>query len=957
MPASSSGYEGDNYGGPSEAFHTVNGVLTRIGRPAGSVWSVANGINAAGAIAVVASRPYGYGAFTWVDGVFTELPGAGGSALPAAINASGVVVGHTVDVGTGRLSAARSENGSRVNLPALPGGSESEALAINADGVIAGWSTTLSGEVHAVVWISGVVFDLGAPAGATSHLEATGISDSGVVAGWYVTATGDTHAFVTAADPHPPTVTCGGADGAWHSTDVTIACTASDGESGLADPADVSFSLITSVAAGGETSDAQTTARTVCDNAANCTTAGPIGGNRIDGERRRFPSARQQALPIRFEAVLASYACADPASGVAVCSGSASHGAPIDTSTVGSHTFAVTATDAAGNSATAYVAYAVLAPIPGDSIERWRVSSGFSTLAAFGDGTLLAAGVSGAGKMNPRTGASLGAFPADARTSIRLSTGDQDYSVGGYQGRDAYRQDGTLARSLMAYLGCCNIPHYPMALDPVRDLAYVQANGELRRRRRRLRRTGVPRSQYAVHLRSVQRASRLLDDRPDHASRNRGRNERSHRRSVVRARWLVGRRAEELLVPLRSRDLDMDRAYRLASRAHIWREHGARGKFYATGGEQSSTALDIYDPATESWTSKTMPVGYQHHGAMAIDGRLYLVGGQQFVNGVFTSEKVVMAYDPTFMSLSPSVCAVAGNTVSLSGLGVCTIAANQAGGPGYLAAPQVTQAFDVSSQPAAAQVSAGGYSSCALKVDGTVACWGDPAFATVPASAAVSVREVSAGYSHSCAAKRDDSVVCWGDNTFGQTATPAGLGSVVSVSAGGYHTCAALKDQTVACWGYDSFGQANVPRGLTGVLNVSAGLFHSCALKNDGTVVCWGLNNGGQSTPPAGLNDVTAVSAGGSHSCAVKREGSAQCWGYDAYNQVTGAATFASITAISAGGFHTCALQADATVRCVGGNGYGQEVVPVGLRAVTGVSAGYGHTCALKAEGAVCLLG
>ena len=49
----------------------------------------------------------------------------------------------------------------------------------------------------------------------------------------------------------------------------------------------------------------------------------------------------------------------------------------------------------------------------------------------------------------------------------------------GYQGRDAYRQDGSLARSLMAYLGCCNIPRYPMALDPVRDLAYVLANDEL----------------------------------------------------------------------------------------------------------------------------------------------------------------------------------------------------------------------------------------------------------------------------------------------------------------------------------------------------------------------------------------------------------------------------------------------------------------------------------------------
>ena len=54
------------------------------------------------------------------------------------MNAGGVVVGHTVEVGTGRLRAARWESGSRIDLPALPGGSESEALAINADGVIAG---------------------------------------------------------------------------------------------------------------------------------------------------------------------------------------------------------------------------------------------------------------------------------------------------------------------------------------------------------------------------------------------------------------------------------------------------------------------------------------------------------------------------------------------------------------------------------------------------------------------------------------------------------------------------------------------------------------------------------------------------------------------------------------------------------------------------------------------------
>ena len=51
------GYEGRQLGGPSEAFHTVNGVLTRIGRPAGSAWSVANGISAGGTMAVVQGDP------------------------------------------------------------------------------------------------------------------------------------------------------------------------------------------------------------------------------------------------------------------------------------------------------------------------------------------------------------------------------------------------------------------------------------------------------------------------------------------------------------------------------------------------------------------------------------------------------------------------------------------------------------------------------------------------------------------------------------------------------------------------------------------------------------------------------------------------------------------------------------------------------------------------------------
>ena len=79
-----------------------------------------------------------------------------------------------------------------------------------------------------------------------------------------------------------------------------------------------------------------------------------------------------------------------------------------------------------------------------------------------------------------------------------------------------------------------------------------------------------------------------------------------------------------------------------------------------------------------------MPVGYQHHGAVAIGGRLHLVGGQQFVNGAFTSENVVMAYDPvsdTWTARAP--VAVAGGpyaglvnqALSFSGTAVGTLAA------------------------------------------------------------------------------------------------------------------------------------------------------------------------------------------------------------------------------------------------------------------------------------------
>jgi CSLREA domain-containing protein len=65
---------------------------------------------------------------------------------------------------------------------------------------------------------------------------------------------------------------------------------------------------------------------------------------------------------VKGQSVAAGYSCQDEAggSGLASCTGTVANGAPIDTSSVGSHTLAVTGADAAGNSATAASTYNVV---------------------------------------------------------------------------------------------------------------------------------------------------------------------------------------------------------------------------------------------------------------------------------------------------------------------------------------------------------------------------------------------------------------------------------------------------------------------------------------------------------------------------------------------------------------------------------------------------------------------
>jgi hypothetical protein len=166
--------------------------------------------------------------------------------------------------------------------------------------------------------------------------------------------------YTVKVDKTAPIVSCGTADSAWHASDVSIACTSSDGLSLLANTADASFNLTTSVTSGTETTNASTNSRSVADKAGNSATAGPIAGNKIDKKAPSItitsPTATSYLLN---QVVTANFSCSDGGSGVASCVGTVANGANINTGSGGAKTFTVNATDNVGNTSTVSVNYNV----------------------------------------------------------------------------------------------------------------------------------------------------------------------------------------------------------------------------------------------------------------------------------------------------------------------------------------------------------------------------------------------------------------------------------------------------------------------------------------------------------------------------------------------------------------------------------------------------------------------
>lgn len=177
--------------------------------------------------------------------------------------------------------------------------------------------------------------------------------------------------------------------------------------------------------------------------------------------------------------------------------------------------------------------------------------------------------------------------------------------------------------------------------------------------------------------------------------------------------------------------------------------------------------------------------------------------------------------------------------------------------------------------PGAVEVRGGQVHACARYADGTVSCWGRNDYGElgngtsgvgatpVPTSLpfVAQVRALAVGTFHACALRVDGTVLCWGAGSAGQlgrgapTLASSPMAMIVgsdavtdadAVFAGGNTTCVRRAAGAVWCTGADLPGVTAPQQSLTRVaaldgarvISLSSG--RGCALFADGALRCWG---------------------------------------------------------------------------------------------------------------------
>ncbi|WP_413581908.1 Ig-like domain-containing protein [Bdellovibrio sp. HCB288] len=259
------------------------------------------------------------------------------------------------------------------------------------------------------------------------------------------------------------------------------------------------------------------------------------------------------------------------------------------------------------------------------------------------------------------------------------------------------------------------------------------------------------------------------------------------------------------------------------------------------------------------------------------------------------------------------------------------------------------------------KISVGTKSTCAIRTDGKLYCWGTGYLGNGSSSTQNSPQaidssstysDVSVGDGHTCGLT-GTTIKCWGLNTLYQingTGTTyssptavAGTWSFVKVS--GYTTCAIDTSNKLFCWGLEPVSN-NYVTSQTAIdasesySKVAVGSDIVCGITTSGALKCWGAGSNGRlgqgSTTTNRVPTVTDTGVSyskifiiGSRTCGLTTGNVLKCWGsWNGSNVLTPTGMDGTDTYIDVGlsTYNLCAISATTnTVKCWGQEFYGEN--------------------------------
>jgi alpha-tubulin suppressor-like RCC1 family protein len=303
------------------------------------------------------------------------------------------------------------------------------------------------------------------------------------------------------------------------------------------------------------------------------------------------------------------------------------------------------------------------------------------------------------------------------------------------------------------------------------------------------------------------------------------------------------------------------------------------GNYNGQLGDGTTTQRSAATPVVGGVAFASLAPGWYHSCGLTAGGVAYCWGDNFY--GELGDGTTTQRLTPTPVAgglLFSSLSAGANFTCGLTPAGVAYCwGDNSKGGLGNSAVTQSLTPAQVAGGLTFTSITSGQDHSCALTTAGAAYCWG---------------ANGSGQLGNTIQYQSDTPVAVQGGLAF------------TSISGGGLHTCALTSGGAAYCWGTNSFGELgdgtttarNTPGPVTGgiafaSLTVGGGQ-HTCGLNAAGTAYCWGTNIDGElgngtisinpnPTPaPVSGGFVFASLAGGVyHTCGLTAGGGAYCWG------------------------------------------------------------------------------